>query len=196
MQEGKEGLIELKAVESYGEDEDFSCDDPEAMACMLDFIYLGDYHPNKHNLVATTSSSSVTSGAPIHEHRQDLDLIEDSPFIGTNSNGSRQKRSKKYKPDPWGAFDGSATPEPEAFIGASTGIAQPKGSLTMHTRLNALGVKYNLNGLKKVAVSKMQLAVRGTWDREDFTKAIAVAFGATPDDDMGMRDIIMSAILS
>lgn len=193
MQEGKEGVIELKAVESHGEDEDFSCDDPEAVAYMLDFIYLGDYGHSDPIVAEARSSGPVLQPDSTYDHASGY--MEDEPvdeFLGFN--GFKKTRKKK-RTDPCGQSPGQE-PEQEPYVGAPTGIAQPKGSLTMHTRMYALAVKYDLKDLKNVAVAKMQMAVRGTWDREDFAKAIAVAFGAAPEGDTGMRDIIMATILS
>ncbi|KAF2162410.1 hypothetical protein M409DRAFT_27035 [Zasmidium cellare ATCC 36951] len=197
--EGEEGVIELKAVDSYGEDEDFSCDDPDAVSSMVDFIYLGDYGLSPSAAVAATSSTPAAQQTNIFAAPDDEEIAPvEAPPVDWSSVAPPKRNKKKRHVDSfgWGVPQQGFCTEHDPEIGSPTRIPQSKGSLTMHARLYALAVKYNLSDLKKVAIEKMKLAVRGTWDREDFAKAIAVAFGATPDGDRGMRDIIIQTILS
>lgn len=155
---------------------------------MIDFIYLGDYELNKPDVAAPTSSASLDVNEPVHENAAEATKSD----VDRGAQNLLRKRKKKRAI----RYDSSEEElGPESLIGAPTGIAQSKGSLSMHTRVYALAVKYGLKDLQNLAKEKMKQAVRGTWDREDFAKAIAVAFGATPHGDMGMRDIIMSSIL-
>lgn len=183
-------MIDLKAVDSYGEDEDFSCDDPEAIGLMLDFMYLGDYAFRPEPV--TTSTESEGDDPTIGSEGG---VIGEPPHVWGSPGLKIQQRDRRVFRDQLestkkGAF-WVVQPENEN----PAGVPQPKGSLTMHTRLYALAAKYGIKSLKSVAIAKMHNARQGTWDREDFAKAIAVTFGSTQDGDRGMRAVIIQTIL-
>lgn len=192
-QEGKDSIIELKAVESYGDEEDLSCDDPEAIGLMLDYMYCGDYNLRSGEPVDTRSPDALIRPQIFwNSEPADSELVDLIDYDWDKPTKARGKRSSKKK---HGIYFGSA-PDPEDEIGPSDGIEQPRGSLTMHSRLYALGCKYNLKHLSDVAEAKMQEAVRGVWERQDFAKAISTALGSTTGSDVGMRTTIINTILS
>ena len=57
VQEGRDGVIHLQAIDKTKEEQDYSCDDPEAVRLMVDFIYLNDYA-----FGATAPTSDTTEG--------------------------------------------------------------------------------------------------------------------------------------
>jgi hypothetical protein len=68
--------------------------------------------------------------------------------------------------------------------------------MLLHARLYELGDKYDVVGLKDLAREKFYRACAVYWDSEHFAAAAYHAFSTTPENDKGLRDIVISTILS
>lgn len=65
----------------------------------------------------------------------------------------------------------------------------------MHAKLYALGDKYGIDSLKIVASSKFAEAVTYAWNHPDFATTIKFVFSSTPEQDRGLRYLVVRAIL-
>jgi hypothetical protein len=76
--------------------------------------------------------------------------------------------------------------------------ARPKVSampnLTIHARVYALGEKYDIKGLKALALEKFKKEAIEYWDSHDFIQAVEEVYTSTIDQDRGMRDAVVQAI--
>ncbi|KAK4494701.1 hypothetical protein PRZ48_014057 [Zasmidium cellare] len=207
--EGTTGVIELQAAERHDDDEeDFSCDDPEAVALMIDFIYLGDYRvrppaPAKPDMsfpsvaeppsVTTSSLSDMLSAAaenPAPKRRRNTFRSKRAKDL--SDKGSKRQCREEFAPQPYPAPELEAEPE----AGLTMEVTKAKGCLAMHAELYGLASKYDLADLKDLTTKKMRRAARDALDKDDFAEAIATAFGSTPENDRGMRDVIIQTMLS
>jgi hypothetical protein len=69
-----------------------------------------------------------------------------------------------------------------------------KGVLTVHSKMYAMGEKYQVSGLKALAVRKFRL----NWSKTcaGFSTAIVIAFMSTPEADQGLREVIVGKLCS
>jgi hypothetical protein len=57
-----------------------------------------------------------------------------------------------------------------------------------------IGDKYDVLGLKQLALAKFSLACTEHWDSRKFASAAHYAFSTTPESDKGLRDIVTKTI--
>lgn len=83
-------------------------------------------------------------------------------------------------------------PTPET---APASVAPPLSvHIIEHAKVFAIAVKYQVNGLRKLATSKFKQAARVSWDHDDFTQAISVVYNSTADDVPELRNIFIDVI--
>lgn len=160
-------MIHLEAIDHTKEDEDYSCDDPEAVRLMIDYIYLNDY------AFAAGTTSDVAEGLP-------------QPFTPNAENTMSPSYANWSHPE---NFTSNKRPK-------KVGVNTPNGALIMHARLYGMASKYGVDTLRPVAIRKFQEAVSGTWDRGDFAAAVTAAFNTTEATDLGLRNVIIEALVN
>jgi hypothetical protein len=57
-----------------------------------------------------------------------------------------------------------------------------------------IGDKYDVPGLKQLALAKFSFASVRYWDSQEFAPAAHYAFSTTPESDKGLRDIVTKTI--
>jgi hypothetical protein len=57
-----------------------------------------------------------------------------------------------------------------------------------------IGDKYDVLGLKQLALAKFSLACEKYWQSQKFAPAAHYAFSTTPESDKGLRDIVTETI--
>ena len=85
-----------------------------------------------------------------------------------------------YQPDP--------TPSPT--LGPTPGSEQ----LLIHAKMYEIADKYHVVGLKELAMEKFRRACQDNWHEPGFAVAAYHAFSTTPDNDLGLRDIVSLTI--
>jgi len=71
----------------------------------------------------------------------------------------------------------------------------PKTSnLLIHAKMYALGEKYDIQGLKDLALGKFLTEVEFYWDTDDFIKAFEEVFTSTVEEDRGLRNACVDII--
>ncbi|CAN9449974.1 unnamed protein product [Alternaria alternata] len=70
--------------------------------------------------------------------------------------------------------------------------AQPV--LLVNAKMYEIGDKYDVLGLKQLALAKFSLACETYWESQQFAPAAHYAFSTTPESDKGLRDIVTKTI--
>ncbi|CAI9629747.1 unnamed protein product [Alternaria burnsii] len=77
-------------------------------------------------------------------------------------------------------------------------IPPPKGAdasqLLLSAKMYEIGDKYDVLGLKQLALAKFSLACEKYWESQQFAPAAHYAFSTTPESDKGLRDIVIKTI--
>ncbi|KAF2823014.1 hypothetical protein CC86DRAFT_299958, partial [Ophiobolus disseminans] len=66
--------------------------------------------------------------------------------------------------------------------------------LKLHAKIYEIGDKYYVVGLKELAREKFLRACAKYWDDEHFAPVAHYAFSTTPEDDRGLRDVVINTI--
>ncbi|KAH8701349.1 hypothetical protein GQ44DRAFT_732969 [Phaeosphaeriaceae sp. PMI808] len=86
----------------------------------------------------------------------------------------------------------------EAFVCAECTAPQPPDAdasqLMVHARMYEVGDKYNVAGLKQLALLKFDRACAKYWDDELFAPAACHALSTTMEHDKGLRDVVSYVI--
>ncbi|CAI9629748.1 unnamed protein product [Alternaria burnsii] len=75
------------------------------------------------------------------------------------------------------------------------GKADPK-MLLVHSKMYAIGDKYDVAGLKQLARTKFSIVCMSLWNDEAFVQAAEHALNSTPDSDVGLREVLCRTIVS
>jgi hypothetical protein len=68
------------------------------------------------------------------------------------------------------------------------------GHLLLHTKMYEIGDRFGTESLKEIALEKFHRACGVFWDSDEFAHAAHHAFSTTPDNDMGLREIVAETI--
>ncbi|KAK3634626.1 hypothetical protein LTR56_015206 [Elasticomyces elasticus] len=207
--EGNIGRIVLKAI-GEGDDDEESCDDPDAIKLMVDFFYHLDYAARpilpaveKPKALAIASSTSLSQPGPLFG----------SPFAPrTTVSTGRQVPASIFGTHAAGVTAASTSPG-SAFgstVFGSVAAPQPlqrpppphifpvapisDGNVLMHAKVFAAAVKYQVLALQDLAASKFAAAAKASWDHPTFAEAARVAYTTTTDDFRQLRDTISSVL--
>ncbi|KAF2134922.1 hypothetical protein P153DRAFT_329795 [Dothidotthia symphoricarpi CBS 119687] len=66
--------------------------------------------------------------------------------------------------------------------------------LVTHAKVYEMADKYDVVGLKALAVEKLSRACEHFWDHDDFAVAANYAFSTTMENDRGLRDLVSTTI--
>lgn len=174
-QEGKEGVIDLKALTADNEN-DVDADDPEAVKLMVDFFYANNYVAPAVDIAKAHSNSTTTPSA--------IDLAPDRRKSRGNRAPPRKIAKRRAS---MASMDGSSSSTAQT----SKGDCNP----VMHATMYGLGSKYGIKSLKNLAMEKYKSAVLAAWNSSEFAHAIRVVYTTTPDNDLGLRNITTETIL-
>ncbi|KAL2166783.1 hypothetical protein VTG60DRAFT_2136 [Thermothelomyces hinnuleus] len=139
-------------------------DDPQTVRLMMHYFYHLDYPRQREIKHGFLKKSQSTNPKS--------DVV-------TNPSSTSGKTSNK-------------TPKSAYSIPPPQGFEVP--NLTIHARLYALAEKYDVQGLKALALEKFKEEARIHWDSDDFIRAAEEAYTSTVDCDRGMRDAVVEAI--
>jgi hypothetical protein len=119
LQEGQDGLIDLKAAD--GDGSDFGDDDLRAVKLMVDYLYLDDYDP---------STVPAAKSIPLAENVKGEDSAVEHAVVVTQTDPSRSDQLVSTGPSPFGnpstsgfgtaSTSSFGTGSPSAFGAAST----------------------------------------------------------------------------
>ncbi|RYO37466.1 hypothetical protein AA0111_g2145 [Alternaria arborescens] len=66
--------------------------------------------------------------------------------------------------------------------------------LLVSAKMYGIGDKYDVPGLKQLALAKFSFACEKYWESQQFAPAAHYAFSTTPESDKGLRDIVAKTI--
>lgn len=166
---------------------DLSQDDPQAVKMMMHYFYHLDYphvamhetpgdghQPALHGNEASQPSTSTLFSSPFDSSSSAL-FNQPTRKIATPIRNRKKKLGSKAAPA-WTDLD------------ITTEIRDP--NLIIHANVYTLGEQYAVEGLKAVALDKFVAEVKVHWTTEDFLQAVEHVYGATPEHDRGLRDVV------
>jgi hypothetical protein len=111
LQEGQDGLIDLKAAD--GDGSDFGDDDPRAVKLMVDYLYLDDYDP---------STVPAANPIPLAENVKGEDSAVEHAVVVTQTDPSCSDQLVSTGPSPFGnpSTSGFGNPSTSGFGNPST----------------------------------------------------------------------------
>lgn len=77
-----------------------------------------------------------------------------------------------------------------------TSVVISSSTMLEHAKVFAMVVKYQVNGLRDLAVSKFAQAVKAGWDHENFANTIFTVYNSTTDDVKELREIVADTIFT
>ncbi|KAK3634316.1 hypothetical protein LTR56_015350 [Elasticomyces elasticus] len=198
--EGNIGRTVLKAI-GEGDDDEESCDDPEAIKLMIDFFYHLDYAARPilpavkiPKAMATASSTSLLQLSPFGSSGAPRPTVATGSQVPTATFGAQ--------PTSFGSGFGStgfgsvAAPQPLQQPAPQIFPVAPisDGNVLMHGKVFAAAVKYQVLALQDLAASKFAAAAKASWDHPTFAEAARVAYTTTTDDFRQLRDTVSSVL--
>ena len=75
-----------------------------------------------------------------------------------------------------------------------TAAADGRPSLIKHAKVFAMAIKYQVNGLRALAIQKFKQAASTDWSSEDFTHVVRVVYTSTPDHAQELREIVADTL--
>lgn len=64
-------------------------------------------------------------------------------------------------------------------------------TMVFHAQMYSLAEKYMMHSLKQLSMEKFRVAIETGWTMDDFPLAVAEAYNSTPEDDRGLRDLVV-----
>ncbi|KAK0294907.1 hypothetical protein LTS00_006373 [Friedmanniomyces endolithicus] len=165
FREGEKGELILKTAQPE-DDEDGTCDDPEAVKHMVQFFYQLDYDaaPTEADVENAPDSPSQVSAVPPRQ------LAARHPFSN--------RRGRVITP-------------PQQI---NKPVNKGDGTMVMHAKVFAAAVKYQVPALQATAASKFTAAIKTNWDHDDFAEAAHTVYTTTPDEVRALRDEVANTI--
>lgn len=174
-------------------------DDPEMIRRLIAYLYLGDYDPCDGARLAAiediTQHESTTAAATFYHARYRTgSLFSGGPAASAScaclALAAKEARQPVREPEPKDQpANYTLVPKPASGIE----VANP---LTIHATMYALADKYQVDGLSSLAKEKFYSCLHHHVNSEDFVAAVQIAYGATPESNRGLRDMVVKAFLT
>lgn len=81
-----------------------------------------------------------------------------------------------------------------AAVAPRSGSSLASVSMVEHAKVFAMAVKYQVDGLRDLAVTKFSEAVEENWDRDDFAYTVFLTYNTTADDVTGIRRVVADTL--
>ncbi|KAK5697625.1 hypothetical protein LTR17_023940 [Elasticomyces elasticus] len=172
---GQAGQIELRE------------DDPDVVEKLVDYFYLLDYSSSESRSAFEEDTASVLTepiqygcvyGTPAVRAFGGPEYLQSSSSAMLAYRGGTG--SLLAAPSVFSPFTSEPSSGRRAANGATPAVSSPKPSnlatsepdLTLHTRMYAAGYKYDVSGLKALALSKFKIQLTRHWDTPEFAEAL------------------------
>ncbi|KAK4902356.1 hypothetical protein LTR27_001260 [Elasticomyces elasticus] len=172
---GQAGQIELRE------------DDPDVVEKLVDYFYLLDYSSSESRSTFEEDTASIMTepiqygcvyGTPAVRAFGGPECLQSSSsamLAYRGGTGSLLAAPSVFSPFAWEPSSGR-----RATSGATPAVSSPKPSnlatsepdLTLHTRMYAAGYKYDVSGLKALALGKFKIQLTRHWDTPEFAEAL------------------------
>jgi hypothetical protein len=185
-------------------------DEPRLVRLMLDYLYQLDYNcesgsrdVDKQNeeIHGRTSTPDAEPVSPVTETIRMFESRSAPAFTNTDEGEAelvfsvgkkkdkKDKKRRNYLAEPLPKADAEPQTAPESIVCAPEGT-----DLRTHAQMYALADKYGISDLKELARDKFADAVDRNCYESEFSLAIRTVYASTPDDDMGLRDVVVETI--
>lgn len=179
-------------------------DEPEVIKLLLQYLYEGEYEPKLPTVRKEMKKSpkikrgSRSGYIPPHLRQQEQQKGQHHTCLKDNLNG-------------WGTYvcgevlcvhhrcDEDCSGDCEDFsCSACMEMEDPRPDEAQqpmtHSQMYECADKYDVAGLKDLAKEKFKLACDASWNDATFAAAATHAFTTTPDNDMGLRDVVIETL--
>lgn len=145
-------------------------DDPILVKNMIKYMYTGNYSaPEIANITTTAADSS-----------------HDGPSEGTDLGLEPAEASNNFE---------SSHPPQDHFGAGQTEMSQNSAVLSFHINIYALAETFQIHGLKALARSYFEHSLERCLNSVPFTRVVEEVYSATPANDRGLRDTVVSIAL-
>ncbi|CEI62390.1 unnamed protein product [Fusarium venenatum] len=165
---------------------DLPDDDPVAVKMVIRYFYLKNYVPQEAPVAPNPTKRSI-------QQKKKQCGQDNSPFGGTPSPGFSSGSSALV-------FGVSPQSAPTQSGGQGSGSIRsrtsppPPSNLVLHAKVYALGEKYDIKGLKALALSKFKHEAAHHHHSESFILAAKHVYTSTIKQDWGMRNAVTITI--
>jgi hypothetical protein len=176
-------------------------DEPPIVKLLIQYLYEGEYEPLLPDSESSVALSPVKIGAlrPIRSsggfiYSYDFPhtcsgnaqsyicphhtCIRAAGGFGSSSSSSSKFDCKECNPP---------TPPPPSLNGKAD-------QLLLHAKMYEYADKYDVLGLKGLAIEKFSRSCKHFWNKDEFSLAAHHIFSTTVDEDKGLRDIVSATI--
>lgn len=202
---GKVCIVDSRGLERTRSDDkqeaqtdviDLPEDEPNVIASLIQYLYTGKYQDDFSTTPRNAHASPITpSNIPI-QRTETWDVMGDPytydfPHTCTEECGKRTLCPHHY------CDHDTCSLACKAFICDECCLVGRLGGppqLLKHSKMYATADKYDVTGLKELAVKYFQVACDGCWDVESFAVTIDHVFCSTLPEDTGLRSIIIDTM--
>ncbi|KAI4659343.1 uncharacterized protein J4E78_005770 [Alternaria triticimaculans] len=193
--------IKFGGQESESGTVDLPKDEPAIVKLLIQYLYEGEYEPlllDGESSLAP-ASAKVNDTRPKHNHNGlaysydfphtcDTNNICSSSFVCPHhtchhTNWSLCCANRKYTCE----MCNRAAPSLPSLNGQAD-------QLLLHSKIYEYADKYDVIGLKDLAIEKFSRSCKHFWDKDEFSIAAHHVFSTTVDTDKGLRDIVSATI--
>lgn len=182
-------------------------DDHKLVKLMIDYLYQLDYVIKEeycNGIIVITdeelelkhTAEPESPVAQVIERFEDISAHppddDDDDYWRVRS--KKAKARKKSKVSSWAGFPPTPSDSVSPQIKSDASSALEERELNIHAQMYALADKYGIHGLKDLARTKFAAAASNHWDCSGFPLAMQTVFTTTPDDDNGLRDVVINIL--
>ncbi|KAJ9666177.1 hypothetical protein H2201_003611 [Coniosporium apollinis] len=188
-----------KAIEALSGEITLEHDDPYIVRCMIQYFYKLDYPPFVEPEPEPEASSAFSRGSRAVSRRIGIPSPEPPPVVILDELVEPTPAPQEVEPavnDPWD-FSTRKKGKKGRKVELLSRLqlkADPDACLSTHAQVYAMADKYNISGLRALAVEKYEKAASKYWDTEGFPQSIHIVYSSTPDQDRDLRDIVVKTI--
>ncbi|KAI4667436.1 uncharacterized protein J4E79_002123 [Alternaria viburni] len=202
---GKVCMVDSRGLERTGSDDkqeahtdviDLPEDEPKVIASLIEYLYTGRYKADSSTTPRNEHTSPITP-SNIEIHRSEAWDAKSDPYTYDFPHTCTEKCDEwttlcphhRCELDNCGLACKAFICDECCFVGRLGGP-----QLLKHSKMYAIADKYDVTGLKELAVKYFNVARYGFWDVESFALAIDHVFSSTLPEDTGLRSIVIDTI--
>jgi hypothetical protein len=180
-------------------------DEPEIVKLLIQYLYEGEYEPLLPDSESSIAPPPVKIGAPRPIRSPDGDIYSYNfphtcrgnahSYICPHhtcivSTGSPYRIHSCTKRD----FNNFNCEECKPTTPPLPSLNGKADQLLLHAKMYEYADKYDVSGLKDLAIEKFSRSCKHFWNKDEFSVAAHHVFSTTVDKDKGLRDIVSATI--
>ncbi|KAI4684110.1 hypothetical protein J4E81_009274 [Alternaria sp. BMP 2799] len=190
------GALKFGGKEAQTDVIDLPEDEPKIIASLIQYLYTGKYKDDSSTTPSNEHASPITPSNIEIQRTEGYDYTGD-PYTYDFPHTCSEKCDKWTLCPHHYCYQETCSLACKAFICdkcCSVGRLGGPPQLLKHSKMYALADKYDVTGLKELAVKYFKVARDGFWDVESFAVAVDHVFSSTLPEDTGLRSIIIDTI--